>query len=192
MLPELSKKFPKIREKIMKPFLINVNPNVITIIALLMAFAAGYFLWQKDVIFAGILILLNGFFDILDGEIAKQFKRETKIGDFLDHVLDRVADVAILLPLVLTPFVPAYLVYAAIIMVLLVSYLGTEAQALTSHRLYSAWLGRGDRLLILAAACFLQIWFTQALYWAVLIILALSVASFFQRFYVISKVLTRK
>ena len=192
MLPELSKKFPHIRENLMKPFLINVNPNIITFFALLIAFAAGYFIYTGDFIFGGILILLNGFLDILDGEVAKQFKRETKLGDFLDHVMDRVADIAILLPLALTPYVQDYLAYFAIIIVLLVSYLGTEAQALTSHRLYSAWLGRADRLIILAAACFLQFWFAQALFWAILLILALSVVSFFQRFYVITRVLGKK
>jgi len=192
MLPEISKKFPSLREKMMKPFLINVNPNYITVLALLAAIAAGYFAYMQDFIAFGILVLLNGFLDIWDGEIAKQFKRETKFGDFLDHAFDRLADVAILLGLTLTPYVPDWLGYITIIAVLLVSYLGTEAQALTSHRLYAAWLGRSDRLVIIAAAAFLQMWFASALYYGFLLILLMSAISFLQRFFVITRVLGKK
>ena len=191
MLPELDKKI-SLRHKFMKPFLINVNPNIITVIALLTAFAAGYFIWKNFLILAAGFVLLNGFFDILDGEIAKKFKRETKLGDFLDHSFDRIADVAILLGLTLNQTVPAFLGFSAIISVLLVSYLGTEAQALTKHRLYLGWLGRADRLAIIAIACLAQLWFAQALYWAAILILVLSAISFLQRFYIITKTLKGK
>jgi phosphatidylglycerophosphate synthase len=191
MLPELNKKLPELRANIMKPFVFKTNPNYITVLALLVAFAAGYLLWKNMLLPAALLILVNGFLDMLDGEIAKQFKRETKFGDFLDHVFDRVADVAILLGLTLNPNVPDLYGFGAIILVLLVSYLGTEAQALTSHRLYVGWLGRADRLLVLAIASIAAIWFNQALYGAVLLILALSAVSFVQRFYIITKVLNK-
>jgi len=192
MLPEVHKKFPSLREKLMKPFLININPNIITVIALLTAFAAAYFLWKLDVVFGGVLVLLNGFFDMLDGEIAKQFKRETKLGDFLDHVFDRIADVAILLAVTLTPFVPDWLGYSAIISVLLVSYLGTEAQVQTSHRLYGGWLGRADRIILIGAAAIITFWLPTALYWAVVTIILVSAISFIQRFYSIIKALKKK
>jgi phosphatidylglycerophosphate synthase len=192
MLPELNKKLPELRANIMKPFVFKTNPNYITVLALLVAFAAGYAFWKNMLLPAAALVLLNGFLDVLDGEIAKQFKRETKFGDFLDHVFDRIADVAILLGVTLNPNVPDLYGFGAIILVLLVSYLGTEAQALTKHRLYAAWLGRADRLLVLAIAPIVAIWFNQALYWAVLLILALSAVSFVQRFYIITQILRRK
>ncbi|MFH0869180.1 MAG: CDP-alcohol phosphatidyltransferase family protein [archaeon] len=192
MLPEVHKKYPSLREKLMKPFLININPNYITVLALFIAFVAAYFIVLGDYLFGGILVLLNGFFDMLDGEIAKAFKRDTKFGDFLDHVFDRIADIVILLALTLTLFVPDTLGYAAIITVLLVSYLGTQAQALTSKRLYSGILGRADRTLFIGAALVVALWLPQALYWAVLIILVLSVVSFIQRFYTITRILKRK
>jgi len=192
MLPEVHKKFPSLREKMMKPFLININPNYITVLALFFAFIAAYFIVKGDYLFGGILVLLNGFFDMLDGEIAKAFKRDTKFGDFLDHVFDRIADIVILMALTLTPFVPDILGYASIIMVLLVSYLGTQAQALTSKRLYSGILGRADRTMLIGAALIVALWLPQALYWAVVIMLALSVISFIQRFYTITRMLKRK
>src|SRR3972149_6330068 len=115
MLPELESKIPGLRHKLMRPFVFNVNPNYISVLALIVAIAAGYFLWQNFLILAAIFVLLNGFLDILDGEIAKTFKRQTKFGDFLDHSFDRIADVAILLGLTFHPAVPDILGFGAVI-----------------------------------------------------------------------------
>ncbi len=192
MLPEINKKLPGLRRKLMKPFVFKTNPNYISVFALLVAFAAGYCLWKNLLVFAAALILFNGFLDMLDGEIARTYKTQTKFGDFLDHVFDRIADIAILFGLTFNQSAPDLYGYAAIIAVLLVSFLGTEAQALTSHRLYVGWLGRADRLLLLAIMAIIGIWFNQAIYWAPIVILALSSVSFFQRFYIISGILHKK
>jgi len=189
MLPELSAKFPELRKKLMKPFVVDVNPNMVSIAALLVAITAGYFLWQNLLLPAAVFVLLNGFLDMLDGEIAKTFKKETKFGDFLDHSFDRIADVAILLGLTLNKNVPDFLGFGTIILVLLVSYLGTEAQALSGKRLYAGWLGRGDRLVLIAVGALAQVWFEQALYVMAIILLSLSIISFAQRFYAIVKML---
>jgi len=119
MLPEFSSKFPELRQKLVKPFVININPNVISVIALIVAIVAGYLFWQGFLFLAAVFVLLNGFLDILDGEIAKTFKRESKFGDFIDHSFDRIADVAILLGLTLNKSVPDFLGFATIILVLL-------------------------------------------------------------------------
>ncbi len=187
MLPELSNKFPELRQKLLKPFIVNINPNTISIIALIAAVAAGYLLWQNLLLPAAAFFLLNGFLDMLDGEIAKAFKRETKLGDFLDHSFDRLADVAILLGLTLNETVPDFLGFTAVIIVLLVSYLGTEAQAISGKRLYAGWLGRGDRLLLIAIAAVVAVWFSSALYYATWLIVILSGISFVQRFATIIK-----
>ena len=42
-----------------------------------------------------ILLLASGFFDIVDGQVARATKNVTKTGGFLDSVFDRVAEVAI-------------------------------------------------------------------------------------------------
>ena len=191
MLPELSAKFPELRKKLMKPFVVDVNPKMVSIAALLVAITAGYFLWQNLLLPAAVFVLLNGFLDMLDGEIAKTFKKETKFGDFLDHSFDRIADVAILLGLTLNKNVPDFLGFGTIILVLLVSYLGTEAQALSGKRLYAGWLGRGDRLVLIAVGALAQVWFEQALYVMAIILLSLSIISFAQRFYAIVKILNQ-
>jgi archaetidylinositol phosphate synthase len=93
------------------------------------------------------MVLLNGLFDVLDGAVAKVRNMQSKRGDMVDHVLDRYADVLILLGLSFNCNV--YLALVAIATVLLISYLGVESQALLSKRDYGGLLGRADRLVLL-------------------------------------------
>lgn len=186
MLEEFHKKFPVFREKLLAPFLFKINPAYISLLALIFAGAAGYFFYQQMFLLAGISVLLNGFFDILDGEIAKKFGSASVFGDFLDHTFDRLADVAMFAGVALLPQIPVWLGWPAIILVLLVSYLGTQAQALTGKRLYSAWMGRGDRIIVLTVAGLLAAYFgVVVLYYALLLVLILSVATFVHRFWAI-------
>jgi phosphatidylglycerophosphate synthase len=184
MLDSLSRRFPQLRSSILKPFIFKTDPNYITLLALVVAVLAGMAFASGRWILGAILVLLNGFLDILDGEIARKYGA-TKLGDFLDHATDRIADVAIIGGLALAPGSPIIIGFAAIVAVLLVSYLGTEAQALTRKRLYAGMLGRADRLVIIIVAGLLQIVWNSAAYWALLIILALSAITFFQRFWIL-------
>jgi len=181
MLPALFGK-SKLRNKILKPFLIDINPNIITVVALLCAVIAGYLFYLTYFFLAGIFVLLNGFFDILDGEIAKKYDRTSKRGDFLDHTFDRIADTVILLGITLSPAVPDLLGYVTIITILLVSYLGTQAHALLKRRLYGGILGRADRLVLIVIASFLMVINLNVMLYAVLILFIFSIITFLERF----------
>lgn len=181
MLSELSKKFPELREKILSPFLVDVNPNYISLIAFASALVSGYLFYEGIYIYAALFLFINGFMDVLDGEIAKKFGKAGKIGDLIDHTFDRLADIAILMGLSLSIYVPRGVGLVTIIAVLLVSYMGTQAHALTNRRLYSGILGRSDRILILIIAAVLTQYYITALAYAVILILVLSIITFFQR-----------
>lgn len=81
------------------PFLFRlpINPNTITVagtavsIAAGVAFALGWFGW------GAIGILVGGVFDLVDGVIARKQGTATAFGAFLDSTLDRLADMALLL-----------------------------------------------------------------------------------------------
>ena len=80
---------------------LNANPNVLTLIGLtinifaMILFAKGIFLW------AGLVILFAGIFDIVDGEVARRTKRVTKFGAFFDSAIDRYSDLLLLLGLII-------------------------------------------------------------------------------------------
>ncbi|NOR85931.1 CDP-alcohol phosphatidyltransferase family protein [archaeon] len=182
ILKQIENRHPKIRRKLLAPFIININPNKVTFIALVCAFLSGYFFYTDYLVLAAIFLALNGFLDVLDGEIAKKGK-PTKRGDFLDHSFDRISDTAIFVGLAYNPVMPTELTLMTLICVLLVSYLGTQAQALTDKRMYGGVMGRAERGIILFAAAITTYLFMEVLVYSLYLIVILSVITFLQRFY---------
>jgi archaetidylinositol phosphate synthase len=140
-----------------------VNPNVVSWIAFLAAIGAGIAFFLGGGGFLGLallLVLVNSYLDALDGKIAKLAGKASVRGDFLDHVLDRYADVFILGGIALNPAYCRLTVgMLAIIGVLLTSYMGTQAQALGLGRAYGGILGRADRLVLLFVGGLIQLVF---------------------------------
>ncbi len=98
---------------------------------------------------ASVLVLVSGFFDALDGRVARITGKASRSGDFVDHVLDRYADVLMIGAVAVSPWCNPYLGIVALTGVLLTSYMGTQAQAVGAGRLYSGLLGRADRVVLL-------------------------------------------
>jgi archaetidylinositol phosphate synthase len=134
---------------------LGVTPNLLTAAALLFALVAAlaFGLASADrpwLLLAGAAAVgLNAVLDGLDGRLARLTNSATKRGDYLDHVVDRYADVAILLGLALSPLGSLRWGLFAIVGTFLTSYMGTQAQAIGLKRDYGGWLGRADRLVIL-------------------------------------------
>jgi len=147
--------------RLARPFL-GWSPGNLSLLALLCAVAAGgtalLVRWTTPYLFLAVaaLIFLAGLFDVLDGEVARQTSRASIRGDFVDHVYDRYADVAILLGFAVSTYANPFLALLALVSLLLVSYMGTQAQALGQGRLYAGLLSRADRLVVLAVAAFLE------------------------------------
>ncbi len=137
----------------------EVSPDTISIVSLICAFFAGlsfYYspLYNELTLLAGILVVFNSLFDALDGVIARKSNRATPRGDFLDHVIDRYSDVFIICSIFFAGYVSWQIGVAAIVGVLLTSYLGTQAQALNLGRYYGGIMGRADRLVVIILAAF--------------------------------------
>ena len=100
----------------------------------------------------GILILTAGWFDIVDGAVARVTGRVSSRGAFLDSTFDRVAEVIIFLGILVGGLAPPVLVLIALSLSLLVSYTRAKGDAL-GIRLSGVGIGeRSERLLILAVA----------------------------------------
>lgn len=135
----------------------GATPNAISLISMAFALAAGavYYLSAGGtslLYIAALMVLLNAVFDAVDGALARRIGAAEARGDFLDHVIDRYADMAILTGIVLAGYVSEAVGIFAVMGVLLTSYLGTQAQALSLGRLYGGVMGRADRLVLILAA----------------------------------------
>jgi CDP-diacylglycerol--glycerol-3-phosphate 3-phosphatidyltransferase len=71
----------------------DLNPNLFTTIGFIVSIASAYFFGIGSLVVAGILVLLSGTFDIIDGRVARATNRVTKFGALYDSTLDRYAEV---------------------------------------------------------------------------------------------------
>jgi archaetidylinositol phosphate synthase len=136
---------------------IKFSPSVISTIAFLFSIVSLVLYAEKMLIPAAIAVILNGVFDGLDGSVARAQGKASRKGDMLDHVLDRYADAFMLLGVAFNCNV--YLSLGALATVLIVSYMGVEAQALSNGRDYGGLLGRADRIVLLFVASIVQPFF---------------------------------
>ena len=104
---------------------------------------------------------LQHLLDALDGKVAKLWGKESKRGDFLDHLLDRYADIFIIGGIALSPYCDVFLGFFALLGVLMTSYVGTQAEATGTGRIYAGIMGRADRLVVLMVATILQLVFVS-------------------------------
>lgn len=168
---------------------ISVNPNTLTVLGLLISLVSAVFFAKGAVMTAGIFLLLGGFFDALDGAVARENNRITSFGGFLDSVCDRFADAGVLIGAMyggltaIPPFPVWFIGTLAITGSLMVSYTRARAEAAGGN----ATVGIGERavrviILIIGA-------FTAMVNWAVLLIAILSFITVFQRIVYVRKVL---
>ena len=158
--------FREIGTRLLTPLARNfpLDPMGISLLSLATAIGAGYCFSQAEagsvlLLFAAGLVFLTALLGSRDGIVARIRDLASKQGDLVDHTLDRVADVIILGGIALGPLVNERAGFAALLGVLLLSYMGTQAQALGASRVYSGLLGRADRLVLLMAVPVIQFFF---------------------------------
>ena len=155
--------FEKFREtwtKATEPIVVkmgNLDPSILTWTSLVIAIVAFVLLAEAQfdetgglMIIGGIvLIIVAGIFDALDGALARHQGTDGPYGDFLDHTIDRVVDVGLLVALGMNAaFVDDMSSGSmAALLTLMGSYMGTQAQSVGLGRIYGGF-SRADRLVI--------------------------------------------
>jgi len=127
----------------------KITPNILTIAALLASAAAGILCYLRLEFWGIVAVALNAFCDMMDGAVAREMKIQSLRGDFLDHAVDRYADIFIICGIFAGGLVPWPIGVFALTGVLMSSYLGTQAQAVGVGRFYGGLLGRADRLVLI-------------------------------------------
>ncbi|MAJ19203.1 MAG: hypothetical protein CMA06_05125 [Euryarchaeota archaeon] len=165
--------FEKMRDtwtKAVQPLVLrmgDLDPSVLTWTSLVISVVSFYLLavagMDSDgammIIGAVVLVLIAGLFDALDGALARHQGTDGPYGDFLDHTIDRVVDVGLIIAIGYnTAFVIDPLAgWAAALLTLLGSYMGTQAQSVGLGRLYGGF-SRADRLVVTLASLIWAAW----------------------------------
>ena len=167
----------------------GISPNGWSCIGLAFAFASAFIYginMEFALIIGGVVLLIAGFFDIVDGQVARVSQKITKTGGFLDSVFDKIAEVAIFLGILVGGFAEPYLVFLAITFSLLGSYTSSRAESL-GIKLQGIGIGeRAERLLVIAI-----IGIIGFMEYAVIIVIIIAGITFIQRIIVTAKALNQ-
>jgi archaetidylinositol phosphate synthase len=124
--------------------------------------------WNFAAVIGGIFLLVSGFFDIVDGNVARITKQISKKGAFLDSVFDKIAEVLIFGGIALGQLADSFWCLVALGLSLLVSYTRARAESL-GGKLEGIGIGeRAERLLLIAIIGMIPV--REAMQWAMIII----------------------
>lgn len=163
----------------------GINPNVVTLLGLLLSIVAALVIAMGYVIAGGALVLFAGIFDMFDGAIARIRNAATTFGAFLDSTLDRYSESIILGGLLyyilqrpglrdtLWPWANEqqwmlFLIFVAAVGSLMVSYAKARAEGL-GLECKTGLLARPERVVILAIGLL-----TGTTIWALMLLAILS------------------
>ena len=133
---------------------IGLTPNAMTLIALLGNIIASILIATNNVQWGGILVLVMGPLDAVDGAMARLQNNVTSFGAFFDSISDRYSELLILGGLLfyfmrLENWFACLLVYIAAVGSVLVSYIRARGEAL-GFSAKAGILTRVERYLVMA------------------------------------------
>src|SRR5438477_5628593 len=131
----------------------RIHPNVLTFLGLVINIGAAFLLAVGQFRWAGVVVILAGLFDMVDGRVARETNRVTRFGGFFDSVIDRYSDLALFMGLLvyyasINRFF--YIVLTAIVMTgsVMVSYTRARAEN-TIPKCKVGFLERPERVVLL-------------------------------------------
>src|SRR5882724_1267851 len=131
----------------------RIHPKVLTFLGLVINTWAAFLFAAGSFRAAGLVVILAGLFDMVDGRVARETNRVTRFGGFFDSVLDRYSDAALLVGLLVwygSINRPAYVVLTAIAMIASVMISYTRARAENSIPMCKVgFLERPERVVLL-------------------------------------------
>ena len=136
-----------------------------------------------------MVLIIAGYFDAVDGAMARKYSKVSRFGGVLDSVLDRISEIALYAGLVAGGLVPVWVGFWALTASLMVSYVRARVsvEGLTLKGVGIA--ERPERLLILMVATLLWPLIGGVLYLGVLLIAVLASLTVVARVYRASRVL---
>jgi len=162
----------------------RLTPDAISWFGFILALGAAALIVTAHPFAAGFVVLIAGFFDILDGALARRLKKVSPFGAVLDSTLDRLSEAVVLLAILVLyaqepAFTPMVLVCLALIGSFLVSYVRARAEG-AGLECGVGLFTRAERVVVLALGLLLS-GIACALAIALAIIVVFSFFTFGQR-----------
>lgn len=163
-----------------------ITPNIITWFGFLVTLGAAALIITEHLFAAGLVVLIAGFFDILDGALARRTNQTTQFGSVLDSTLDRFAEAVLMLSILVLYvkggfFFGIFLAGVALPVTLMVSYIRVKAESLGLECQVGLFT-RTERVIMLALGLLLS-QINYALIIALTIIVVFSSITVIQRLF---------
>ena len=168
----------------------GMSPGFWTALSLILAASSGLtymsamFLgsnWYLSSMAGSILLLISGFFDIVDGCVARVTKQTSKKGAYLDSVFDKISESIIFIGLAIGGLANPVMSLIALSISLIVSYTRAKSEAV-GVELKGVGIGeRAERLLLIGILGLIPL--EGILQIAVILVCILAGITLFQRMY---------
>jgi CDP-diacylglycerol---glycerol-3-phosphate 3-phosphatidyltransferase len=160
----------------------RIHPNVLTLIGVLINFAAAWALAVGRFMLAGFVMIIANIFDFIDGKVARELQMESAFGGFWDSVMDRFSDISLFIGLIYlysslgrTDYVMISAV--AMMFAVLTSYTRARAESLVD-KCKVGFMERPERIVLFMIGAF-----TNRMAAVLWVIGVLSIASVFDRIF---------
>ncbi len=74
----------------------HLTPNIITVISIIFGSLSAFYFYHKEPLVGAILLFFSGFFDLMDGVVARENDKSSKFGAVFDWLADKFVDGVIL------------------------------------------------------------------------------------------------
>ena len=191
------KQFENLAKKAVAPLgKLGILPNHITVAGLLVAIYVAwlYAKWdgkQINLVYAGLLIIISGLLDAIDGVLARTTGNVTRFGGFFDSVLDRYSDILFLSGIIIGGLCNIAAGLLALAGSLMVSYTRSRAEMEGVKMAGVGFFERAERITFLAVVSIAAYWWLPALNYGVIILALLSHITLIQRVMYFKKMVER-
>ncbi len=92
----------------------HITPNAITVISVIVGILSAFAFFNHKPLTGAVLLFMSGFFDLMDGVVARETDRSSKFGAVFDWLADKIVDGVILFSIGLTYSTPVLTIIAVL------------------------------------------------------------------------------
>ena len=175
---------------------VGITPNMLTVLGVLLASVTGYVYTLASMnrvylVYCGVLIIVSGFVDAIDGVLARSIGKVTRFGGFFDSVADRYSDAVIYTGIIVAGLCNQLIGLITLFASMLVSYTRARAEMEGVKMAGIGLAERAERMTFLSICSIMAYWWAPALNYGIMILAALALITVLQRIFYFKKMIEK-